>query len=262
MSCKNINNVKKSIENYGLELNTDFKITTTVTKQNKTKKEIYLTGYAFKRCLMESRNNDNYRKYFMFVDTVFHRYNEYKREWDKNIINFKDDKIDRMEKLLQENNIICKDMNSNIKEMNQKITKIHDVAMNVSHRSIPNSRKKSDHPGFVLLKNNKNEHKFKLVRGQNRHTISKSREMTSNGDYTILLREYTVNPIIFSKHVKELFDDYHKEVIHDLDVNEWFIDMKNNEIETGKYVEEWIVIEIFEQARELSFEEIKTVSLN
>jgi hypothetical protein len=56
-------------------------------------KEYKLTPYAFKLCLIRSKNSKEYAKYYLLLEQVFKNYQEYQIMYQKVLLSGKDEKI-------------------------------------------------------------------------------------------------------------------------------------------------------------------------
>jgi phage anti-repressor protein len=61
-------------------------------------KQYTLTPYAFKLCLIRSKNSKEYAKYYLLLEQVFKNYQEYQIMYQKVLLSGKDDKIDNLNK--------------------------------------------------------------------------------------------------------------------------------------------------------------------
>ena len=118
------------------------------------KNEYKLTPYAFKLCLIRSKNSKKYAKYYLLLEQVFKNYQDYQIMYQKVLLSGKDDKIDEMKKTIdkqsekidkqstqieellgyaketkQQNEELketVEDMNEEIKDMNEEIKEMNE----------------------------------------------------------------------------------------------------------------------------------------
>ena len=66
------------------------------SRGKKYAKEYKLTPYAFKLCLIRSKNSKKYAKYYLLLEQVFKNYQEYQIMYQKVLLSGKDEKIDNL----------------------------------------------------------------------------------------------------------------------------------------------------------------------
>jgi uncharacterized protein YukE len=105
-------------------------------------KEYKLTPYAFKLCLIRSKNSKEYAKYYLLLEQVFKNYQEYQIMYQTVLLSGKDKKMDEMKaqidellshakKTTEQNNNLKETVN-NIKEQNDDLKEtINDLNDNV-----------------------------------------------------------------------------------------------------------------------------------
>lgn len=206
-------------------------------------KEYKLTPYAFKLCLIRSKNSKEYAKYYLLLEQVFKNYQEYQIMYQKVLLSDKDGKIDE---LIQENkkqsekieellgytketkkqneemketmndmsdtmnnmNDTIGDMNDTIDDMNDDINNIKDAFKETSDRSVPSPKNENERHEFILLQHKELLNSFKFIRGIQKLNDFKINKKYSN--YNIIKREYNANPIQLYKMFKETVKDNYK----------------------------------------------------
>ncbi len=99
--------IKKGLDRLFLVENEDYKVghvsqvrtkSTGENTGNVIKNEYKLTPYAFKLCLIRSKNSKKYAKYYLLLEQVFKNYQDYQIMYQKVLLSGKDDKIDEQSK--------------------------------------------------------------------------------------------------------------------------------------------------------------------
>ena len=196
--------IKKNLERLFLIENEDYRVSQVrqPVKQGgfSTKNEYKLTPYAFKLCLIRSKNSKEYAKYYLLLEQVFKNYQEYQIMYQNNIINGITNenkslhkKIDDLlnygkqttEKLnemheqnedlkdtiddIKEQNEDLKDTIDDIKEQNEDlkdtIDDIKEAFKDTADRSVPNPKETIDRHEFILLQHKELTNRFKFLRG-------------------------------------------------------------------------------------------------
>lgn len=120
------------------------------------KKEYKLTPYALKLCLITSKNNKMFAKYFIIFEQISHYYQDYLLLCDKNI---ELNKGLRCAKYTNEQNIKLKEQLKNLeekynclKEKNDNLTEILNCAFqDATLCPAPNVEKKNEKGEFIIL---------------------------------------------------------------------------------------------------------------
>ena len=239
------NNIKKVLDRLFLIENEDYlvlqveQVRTKSTGEctgNVIKKEYKLTPYAFKLCLIRSKNSKEYAKYYLLLEQVFKNYQEYQIMYQKVLLSGKDDKIDE---LIQENkkqsdkiDELLKhaketkeqldetkeqneelhdkvdDMNDNINDIKETMNDMKDAFKETADRSVPSPKNKNERHEFILLQHKELLNSFKFIRGIQKLNDSKINKKYS--EYNIIKREYNANPIQLYKMFKETVKDNYK----------------------------------------------------
>lgn len=203
-------------------------------------KEYKLTPYAFKLCLIRSKNSKKYAKYYLLLEQVFKHYQEYQIMYQKVLLSGKNDKIDELiqenrkqsddlrkqseqiEELLRyakdtkEQNEELKETVDDIKEQNEElhdkvddlkdtVDDIKDAFEETADRSVPNSTNEIERHEFILLQDNKNVNKFVFIRGIKKFNESKMPVKYKN--FKVIKREYNANPIQLYNQFKQTMKD-------------------------------------------------------
>ena len=241
---KVINNIKSSTilqalnGNYLIE-NEDYRVHNVMqpVKQGgySIKKEYHLTPYAFKLCLIRSKNSKQYAKYYLLLEQVFKNYQEYQIMYQSKIINgiskenkSLHDKIDKQSNEIKEllnyakdtkeqNNELLdniEDLNNtfdDIKEQNDDLKDtmddIKEAFKETADRSVPNPIDDNEQHEFILLQHKDLIHRFKFIRGIQKYNDSKIQKKYI--EYNIIKREYNANPIQLFKLFKDTIKEYY-----------------------------------------------------
>jgi uncharacterized protein YoxC len=210
---------------------------------NGNKKEYKLTPYAFKLCLIRSKNSKEYAKYYLLLEQVFKNYQEYQIMYQQILLSGKDKKLDEMkatidkqssqidellnygkqttEKLneiheqnedLKEQNDDLKDTMDDIKEQNEDLKEsmddIKDAFKDTADRSVPKPNEEHDRHEFILLQHKELTNRFKFIRGIQKYNESKIASKYS--EYNIIKRDFNANPIQLFKQFKESIKENYK----------------------------------------------------
>ncbi len=115
------NDIKECLNRLELIENKDFIIRVIPQQQDITKgiknvKEYMLTPYAFKLCLIRSKNTKVYANYYLLLEKVFKYYNDYKIEYTKNILSIKDSELLKLTKKYKKKSKKIEELTDFIKE--------------------------------------------------------------------------------------------------------------------------------------------------
>jgi hypothetical protein len=220
--------IKQTLENTALLIeNEDYQVHN-VMQQSETSrgkkyaKEYKLTPYAFKLCLIRSKNSKEYAKYYLLLEQVFKNYQEYQIMYQNNIINGITDenkslhkKIDELlgyAKETQKQNEEIKEQNE---ELNDKVDNLQDNMADIKEafketadRSVPNPNDDNERHEFILLQHKELLNHFKFIRGIQKYNDSKIQKKYS--EYNIIKREFNANPIQLFKQFKETIKENYK----------------------------------------------------
>ena len=211
--------IKRSLETLMLIENEDYRVANVgyPVKQGgfSTKKEYKLTPYAFKLCLIRSKNSKEYAKYYLLLEQVFKNYQEYQIMYQKVLLSGKDDKLDEMKAQIKEllgyaretkeQNEELKDTMEDIKDTMEDIK---DAFKETADRSVPNSPNENERHEFILLQHKELTNKFKFIRGIQKYNESKILKKYS--EYNIIKRDFNANPIQLFKQFKETIKENYK----------------------------------------------------
>jgi uncharacterized coiled-coil DUF342 family protein len=223
-------NIKKNLERLMLIENEDYQVFQVEQSRsdnkhggsNGNKKEYKLTPYAFKLCLIRSKNSKEYAKYYLLLEQVFKNYQEYQIMYQNQIINgisnenkSLHNKIDKLlnygkqttEKLneIHEQNEELKDT---IDDLNDNVSDIKEAFKETADRSVPNPIDDNERHEFILLQHKELINRFKFIRGIQKYNDSKIQKKYI--DYNIIKREYNANPIQLFKLFKDTIKEYYK----------------------------------------------------
>ena len=239
-NINNSNNIKKTLDNSLMLIENEDYLMRNVSQQlpsgTKYAKEYKLTPYAFKLCLIRSKNSKEYAKYYLLLEQVFKNYQEYQIMYQKVLLSGKDDRIDE---LIQENkkqsekidellncaketkdtmddmndtiddmNYTMNNMNDTMNDMNEDMNNIKDAFKETSDRSVPSPKNENERHEFILLQHKELLNSFKFIRGIQKLNDSKINKKYS--EYNIIKREYNANPIQLYKMFKETVKDNYK----------------------------------------------------
>jgi len=185
-------------------------------------KEYKLTPYAFKLCLIRSKNSKEYAKYYLLLEQVFKNYQEYQIMYQKVLLSGKDDKIDKMQKDIddllgyaRETKEKLYDTKEELDEMKETVDDIKDTMEDIkdafnetADRSVPNSTNENERHEFILLQHKELLNKFKFIRGIQKYNESKI--LKKYFEYNIIKRDFNANPIQLFKQFKEIIKENYK----------------------------------------------------
>jgi hypothetical protein len=175
--------------------------------------------HVFKMCLMRSKNENKYAKYFLNLEECFYYYKDYQIKYQKNIINgiskenkdlhYKIDKqsndIKELLKFAKDTNEKLTDANDNIndmqndidhltdevKETNEKVEEVREEFKKQREHINPPPENDNDIHMLVLLQYPNETDKLRIIRGQNKHLDKKITQ-----DMNIIIdKKYHPNPI-------------------------------------------------------------------
>ena len=95
--------IKRSLDTLMLIENEDYLVANVgqqLPSGTKYSKEYKLTPYAFKLCLIRSKNSKEYAKYYLLLEQVFKNYQEYQIMYQKVLLSGKDEKLDEMKQTI------------------------------------------------------------------------------------------------------------------------------------------------------------------
>lgn len=239
-------NIKKVLERLMLIENEDylvFQVEQQLPSGTKYSKEYKLTPYAFKLCLIRSKNSKEYAKYYLLLEQVFKNYQEYQIMYQKVLLSGKDEKIDdqfktineqfktinemkqqidellgyaketkeQLDETKEQNEELhdkVDDMNDNINDIKETMNDMKDAFKETADRSVPSPKNKNERHEFILLQHKELLNIFKFIRGIQKLNDSKINKKYS--EYNIIKREYNANPIQLYKMFKETVKDNYK----------------------------------------------------
>ena len=206
------------------------------SRGKKYAKEYKLTPYAFKLCLIRSKNSKEYAKYYLLLEQVFKNYQEYQIMYQKVLLSGKDDRIDELKQEIKDQskkidellncaketkdtmddmndtiddmNYTMNNMNDTMNDMNEDMNNIKDAFKETSDRSVPSPKNENERHEFILLQHKELLNSFKFIRGIQKLNDSKINKKYS--EYNIIKREYNANPIQLYKMFKETVKDNYK----------------------------------------------------
>jgi hypothetical protein len=79
-------------------------------------KEYMLTPYAFKLCLIRSKNTKIYANYYLLLEKVFKYFNDYKIKYNKIMLSIKDEELHKLTKKNKKKSKKIEELNEFIKE--------------------------------------------------------------------------------------------------------------------------------------------------
>ena len=149
------NDIKKRIDSIELEEGKDYQLRN-VAQRGKSGAQIHkhytLTPEAFKLCLMRSKKQIKYAKYYLFLEICVHYYQKYQELYTKVLLSGKDKKIDE---LIRENKEQSRKMDEQSKKIDEMLGHTKDI------KTQNNDLKKEVHK--VNAKLDKMEHYLKNV---------------------------------------------------------------------------------------------------
>ncbi len=240
--------IKQTLDKCLLTENEDYQVHNVMQQSDTSRgvkyaKEYKLTPYAFKLCLIRSKNSKKYAKYYLLLEQVFKNYQEYQIMYQNVLLSGKDNKIDNLiketkkqsaqiEELLgyaketkQQNEELketvddmseeIKEMNEDINDMSKDINNLNDTMDEIKEsfketadRSVPNPKEEVERHEFILLQSKENNNKFTFLRGIKELNENKIHSKYAN--YNVIKREFNANPVQlfrqFRDTMKERYD--------------------------------------------------------
>ena len=235
-NINNSNNIKKTLDNSLMLIENEDYLLRNVSQQDSKKKhggnnakEYKLTPYAFKLCLIRSKNSKEYAKYYLLLEQVFKNYQEYQIMYQKVLLSGKDEKLDEMkvdmknmkstiDELLgyaketteQNEELLDKvdEMNDNINDIKDTMDDMKEAFKDTADRSVPSPKNENEKHEFILLQHKELLNVFKFIRGIQK--LNESKINTKYSEYNIIKREYNANPIQLYKMFKETVKENYK----------------------------------------------------
>jgi len=234
--------IKQTLENTALLIeNEDYQVHNVMlqsetSRGKKYAKEYKLTPYAFKLCLIRSKNSKEYAKYYLLLEQVFKNYQEYQIMYQKVLLSGKDEKLDEQFKTINEMKSTidkqskkidkqsiqidellgyAKETKEQNEELNDKVDNLQDTMADIkeafketAERSVPNPNDDNERHEFILLQHKELNNNFKFIRGIQKYNDSKIQKKYS--EYNIIKREFNANPIQLFKQFKEIIKENYK----------------------------------------------------
>ena len=130
--------IKERIDSIELEEGKDYSLLPNVRQPLKGSRggatsgrnEYTLTPEAFKLCLMRSKKQIKYAKYYLFLEICIHYYQKYQELYMKVLLSGKDEKIDE---LMRENKEQSKKMDAQSKKMDEQSKKMDEQAVRINN---------------------------------------------------------------------------------------------------------------------------------
>ena len=220
--------ILRSLEQFNLEENVDY-LLSNVGQQSETSrgikyaKEYKLTPYAFKMCLIRAKNSKAYTNYYLMLEEIFYYYKEYQTLYQNQLLHMKDDKIDKMQKdindllgyardtkdKLDDTKEELDDLNDKFDDLNEKVDDIKDAFEETASRSVPDPINDCDKSEFVLLQSKILPNEFSFMRGiQSYNDVKLNKKYSAN--YNIIKREYNANPVQLFRTLKDTVKEQYK----------------------------------------------------
>jgi gas vesicle protein len=189
-----------------------------------------LTPYAFKLCLIRSKNSKKYAKYYLLLEQVFKNYQDYQILYQNNIINgissenkSLHEKLDKQSEEIKKQSEEIKELLGYAKESKAQNEELHDKVddlndtmedikeafKDTSEKSVPDPKNNNEKHEFILLQNKELMNHFKFIRGIQKLN-DKQIHKKYNEEYNIIKRNYHANPIQLYKQFKEEMKDRFK----------------------------------------------------
>uniref|UniRef100_A0A6C0EE58 DUF3627 domain-containing protein n=1 Tax=viral metagenome TaxID=1070528 RepID=A0A6C0EE58_9ZZZZ len=238
---KGSTDIKRILEQNEFEENDDFKLRNVAEFKNSNggrgnKNEYFLHPRSFKICLMRSLKTRKYAKYYLLLEECIKYFNDYQIELNKKyiiklkeknkenkiVIKEKDDKIDKLEKLMIKANIkldkvldkldettnMLEDSKEELELTNEKLDNTDKTLIQVAKKldiavedRVIKTKKSTTLEYFIIMKNNTMEYKYYIIRGQKRY-INKKKEQLE-GFTQIKILECVPNAAILWNLMKE-----------------------------------------------------------
>ena len=125
-------NIKQRIDSVELEEGKDYEVLLNVQQNpqgGRPSNHYTLTPEAFKLCLMRSKKQIKYAKYYLFLEICIHYYQKYQELYMKVLLSGKDEKIDE---LMRENKEQSKKMDEQSKKMDEQSKKMDEQAVRIN----------------------------------------------------------------------------------------------------------------------------------
>jgi hypothetical protein len=115
------NDIKECLNKLELAENIDFIVRNVPQQQDISRgirniKEYMLTPYAFKLCLIRSKNTKVYANYYLLLEKIFKYYNDYQIDYNKNILSIKEAELNKLTKKIKKKSKKIEELNDFIKE--------------------------------------------------------------------------------------------------------------------------------------------------
>ena len=175
-------------------------------------KHYKMKPHVFKMCLMRSKNENKYAKYFLELEECFYYYKDYQIKYQEVLLSGKDTKIDELQNDIKELLKFAKDTNEKLTDANDNIENLTDEVNNLSDEVKETTekveevreefKKQREHINpppendddihmLVLLQYPNETDKLRIIRGQNKHLDKKITQ-----DMNIIIdKKYHPNPI-------------------------------------------------------------------
>ncbi len=266
---KDNTNIKRIIQNENFKFKEDIDYIVSLNVEGNLKggrpsNSYKMKPHVFKMCLIRSKNENKYAKYFLLLEECFYYYKDYQIKYQSKIINgiSKENKslhskIDDLLKFAKDTNEKLDDANDNINEINEKLDEAKDNIENLTDKveEVRNEFKENtehinppedndnDIYMFVLLQYPNEMDKFRIIRGQSKH-LDKSITKDMN---IVINKHYNPNPIscftalkdkvkkLDKEETKKIKDLYKNKTISREDKNDLLEDHKNSPSISIKY---------------------------
>lgn len=192
------------------------------------------TPKAFKLCLMRSKKQIKYAKYYLFLEECIHYYQKYQELYTNVLLSGKDTKIDNLNKKIDDQNkkidellgyandtkVKLEETQEQNEEILQEVEELHDKVEDLrdtvkernEHFNVDPTDDKLIHM-FALLQYKNNLNVLRIIRGQNKH-LSKN---INQDDYNIIInKSYNPNPVDLYALVKDKIKENDKNTKQDI----------------------------------------------
>jgi len=265
-----IGDIKKYIDKHSMIEDIDYEIVKDLKKKGRYETEnIFFTAYAFKTILISSKQN-RFREYYLILEIAFNYYSKYEKMFHEKQIKEKDSDIKTLINICSENNI-------KLDTITNKLDGLYSITINKSSKSVVDTENKDKRHEYMLLQSKVNPKSFKLTRGQRKYINKKEKEYKDL--YTVLIKEYSPNPINFVELIKERITKFNDKETKDFyeeckeqseDIDEfidqfkeaYLISWNNNEIKLGDYMELNTLLKLIDEVDQMKYTEVKNFKLN
>lgn len=253
-------------KNFNFKENIDYVIGTERSVPNKrgghNAKHYKMKPHVFKMCLMRSKNENKYAKYFLELEECFYYYKDYQIKYQNVLLSGKDTKIDELKKQFEDSKRQIDDLiryaktgidnqeemkhtmgdmqndidhlTEEVKETTEKVEEVREEFKKQREHINQPPENDDDIHMLVLLQYPNETDKLRIIRGQNKHLDKKITQ-----DMNIIIdKKYHPNPIdaftILKDEIRKLNKDAKDKIRSDFKNKTISRDEKNDLLEDHK----------------------------